>query len=81
MQVYRIDKGEIVTYKISKRVYKNDIFAGDVIMICGEEEKVGDKKVGEKLDKKTGKMKPVFQKDETKKVHWISEYIKLIMKN
>ena len=50
-------------------------------MICGEEEKVGDKKVGEKLDEKTGKMKPVFQKDETKKVHWISEYIKLIMKN
>ena len=73
VQVYRIDKGEIVTYKISKRVYKNDIFAGDVIMICGEEEKVGDKKVGEKLDKKTGKMKPVFQKDETKKVQWISE--------
>ena len=81
VQVYRIDKGEIVTYKISKRVYKNDIFAGDVIMICGEEEKVGDKKVGEKLDKKTGKMKPIFEKDETKKVQWISEYIKFIMKN
>lgn len=81
VQVYRIDRGEIVTYKISKRVYKNDIFAGDVIIVCGEEEKVGHKKVGEKLDEKTGKMKPIFEKDETKKEHWMIEYIKLIMKN
>ena len=62
-------------------IYKNDIFAGDVVKICGEEERVGDKKVGEKLDEKTGKMKPVFQKDETKKVQWMLEYIKLIMRN
>ncbi|HJG97312.1 MAG TPA: hypothetical protein K8V90_09445, partial [Romboutsia timonensis] len=60
-------------YKISRRIYKG-LNEDDLIYIYGTEEKIGSKKVGEKLDTKTGKMKPIFEKDPNKIELWISEY-------
>lgn len=73
IQVYHLDKGITIEYKISRRIYKG-LNIQDIIYIYGTEEKLGSKKVGEELDSKTGKIKPIFEKDENKKELWISEY-------
>ena len=73
IKIYRIDTGEILTYKISRRIYKG-LNEDDLIYIYGTEEKRGSKKVGEKLDPKTGKMKPTFEKDPNKVEKWVSQY-------
>ncbi|WP_133015013.1 PHP domain-containing protein [Clostridium cuniculi] len=73
IKVHRIDTGNIIEYKISRRIYKG-LNEDDLIYIYGTEEKIGSKKVGEKLDTKTGKMKPIFEKDPNKIELWISEY-------
>ena len=73
IKIYRIDTGEILTYKISRRIYKG-LNEDDLIYIYGTEEKIGSKKVGEKLDPKTGKMKPTFEKDPNKVEKWVSQY-------
>ena len=71
--VYRIGTGETITDKISKKIYKG-LTEGEVIAIFTTENKMGDKKVGETFDKKTGKMKPIFEKDPDKIVPWITSY-------
>ena len=71
--VYRIGTGETITYKVSKKIYKG-LTEGEVIAIFTTENKMGVKKVGETFDKKTGKMKPIFEKDPDKIVPWITSY-------
>ena len=71
--VYRIGTGETITYKISKKIYKG-LTEGEVIAIFTTENKMGHKKVGETFDEKTGKMKPVFEKDPDKIEPWITSY-------
>lgn len=73
VKVYHVDKGITQEYKISRRIYKG-LSVKDMIYIYGIEEKIGSKKVGERLDTKTGKMKPIFEKCEDKKELWITEY-------
>ena len=71
--VYRIGTGETITYKVSKRIYKG-LTEGEVILIFTTENKIGYKKVGETFDEKTGKMKPIFEKDPDKIEPWITSY-------
>ena len=71
--VYRIGTGETITYKISKKIY-NGLTEGEVIAIFTTENKMGHKKVGETFDEKTGKMKPIFEKDPDKIEPWITSY-------
>ena len=73
VKVYRIDTGEIITYKISRRIYKG-LNQHDIIYIYGEEDKVGHKKVGEHYDEKKSRIVPDFEKDPNKIEKWIREY-------
>lgn len=73
VKVYRIDTGEIISYKISRRIYKG-LNQHDIIYIYGEEDKIGHKKVGEHYDEKKGKVVPDFEKDPNKIEKWILEY-------
>lgn len=78
IKVYRIDLGTIIEYKISRKIYKG-LEQHDIIYIYGTEDKQKSKKIGEKLDSKTGKMKAIFEKiDEYEP--WVIEYelIKMI---
>lgn len=78
VKIYRIDLGKIVEYKISRKIYKG-LEQHDIIYIYGTENKQKSKKIGEKLDPKTGKMKAIFEKiDEYEP--WVIEYelIKMI---
>lgn len=72
VKCYRIDLGEIVEYKISRRIYKG-LSEHDIIYIYGTEKKQKVKRVGEKLDSKTGKMKAIFEKINEYEP-WIVEY-------
>lgn len=73
IKTYKIDTGETVEYKISRKIYKG-LNIGEIIYIYGDEEKIGSKKVGEKFDEKKGKTVPVFEKDPTKIEKWVIEY-------
>ena len=72
IKIYRLDLGDIIEYKISRRIYKG-LNQHDIVYIYGTEKKQKSKKVGEKLDKKSGKTKAMFEKiDEYE--DWIVEY-------
>lgn len=73
VKIYRIDTGEIIEYKISRKVYKG-LSENDIIYIYGEEEKFGQKANGEKYNSRKGKMEINWETDKTKLVKWIIEY-------
>lgn len=80
VKVYRIDTGETITYKISRRIYRG-LDTHDIIYIYGDEEKFGHKKIGEHFDEKKNKIVPDFEIDKNKIEKWIIEYEKLNLLN
>ena len=74
INTYCLNNGATCKCKISKKVWNNQpIQENQIIYIHSMEHKFAQKKVGETKDKK-GKIKPVFETDESKMDWWILRY-------
>lgn len=75
VNTYCLNNGSTCKCKISKKLWNNDgqLNENDIIYIHAMEKKFGFKKVGETTDKK-GKIKPIFEEDQTKTEWWITNY-------
>ena len=75
VNTYCLNNGSTCKCKISKKLWNNDgqLNENDIIYIHAMEKKFGFKKVGETTDKK-GKIKPIFEEDQTKMEWWITNY-------
>jgi DNA polymerase-3 subunit alpha len=74
MNTYCLNNGNTCKVKISKKIWNNEpLQENQIIYIHAMERKFGFKKIGEKTDKK-GKVKPLFEVDESKLEWHILEY-------
>lgn len=76
IDTYCLNNGMTCKCKIPKKIWNNigELKQNDIIYIHSMEKKFGWKKVGEKEDKKTGKLKPIFEQDESKLEWHITNY-------
>ncbi|MGL5149226.1 MAG: hypothetical protein ACRC7N_01470 [Clostridium sp.] len=75
LNTYSLGSGNTCKCKIAKKLWNNEgqLNDNDIIYIHSMERKFGHRKVGETTDKK-GKVKPVFEVDESKLEWWITSY-------
>ena len=74
IDTYCLANGNTCNCKIAKKLFTaKEIKETDIIFIHKMQKKFGYKKVGETTDKR-GKIKPIFEEDETKIEWWITDY-------
>jgi DNA polymerase III alpha subunit len=75
VNTYCLNNGNTCKCKISKKIWNFEpLKENDIIFIHAMERKFGHKKVGETIDKRSGKTKPLFEVDESKIEWWVTEY-------
>lgn len=75
VDTYSLNSSVSIKCKISKKLWNNDgeLKKNDIIYIHSMQKKFGCKKVGEKT-LANGKVKPIFEEDQSKQEWWITNY-------